>query len=124
MLDEVTRRLEAAAAVESTLVGRLTSILEEAITCVEDYPSLTRFEASICYETSRHPDLSAVRARRRESESELYFTLVDDAIATGELPSNVDRQVLVDVLLAISLGLTHLSATSSGERHRAAVRAF
>lgn len=122
--DELVGRLRDAADRETTLVGRLTAILEEAIACVEDYPSVTRFEASISYETSRHPDLSALRSRRRAAEEELYGRLISDAVADGELRPDVDAQSLVDVIVSISSGLVYLSATSAPERHRRAVRAF
>ena len=124
VLDESMTRLGAAADREGGLIGRLTAVLEEAIACVEDYPSLTRFESSIAFETRSHPDLSAIRRRRREAEAALYRGLVDDAVASGELPSDVDRQSLIDVLLSITSGLTDLSATVSAERHRTAIRAF
>lgn len=124
VLDESMARLGAAADRENDLIGRLNAILEEAIACVEDYPSLTRFESSIAFETHSHPDLSAVRQRRSEAETSLYLGLVDDAVASGELSPNVDRQSLIDVLLSITSGLTYLSATVSADRHRAAIRAF
>ncbi|GGL15414.1 hypothetical protein GCM10011588_32500 [Nocardia jinanensis] len=123
VLGEVVGRLEEAAEREATLLGRLTAILEEALACVEDYPSVTRFEASISFETNRHPDLSALRSRRREAEEELYSRLISDAVAHGELAPDVDGQSLVDVIVSISSGLTYLSATSVPERHRCAVRA-
>ncbi|WP_229718778.1 TetR/AcrR family transcriptional regulator [Nocardia jinanensis] len=122
--DELIGRLQEAAERATTLIDRLTAILEEALACVEDYPSVTRFEASISYETSRHPDLSALRSRRREAEETLYGRLVSDAVADGELLPEVDEQSLVDVILSISSGLVYLSATSVPERHRSAVRAF
>ncbi|WP_067662822.1 hypothetical protein [Nocardia miyunensis] len=115
-------RLQDAAGRATTLVGRLTAILEEALACVADYPSVTRFEA-ISFETSRHPDLSALRTNRRDAEEELYTQLISNAIAAGELAPDVDSQSLVDVILSISSGLTYLSATSIPERHRRAVRA-
>ncbi|MFF3573313.1 TetR/AcrR family transcriptional regulator [Nocardia jiangxiensis] len=121
--DEIVGRLQDAAGRATTLVGRLTAILEEALACVEDYPTVTRFEASISFETSRHPDLSALRTNRRDAEEELYTQLISSAIAAGELAPDVDSQSLVDVILSISSGLTYLSATSIPERHRRAVRA-
>jgi len=121
--DEIVGRLQEAAGRATTLISRLTAILEEALACVEDYPAVTGFEASISFETGRHPDLSALRLRRREAEEQLYSQLVRDAVADGELLPDVDSQALVDVVLSISSGLTYLSATTTPEQHRSAVRA-
>lgn len=122
-LDEMIERLVAAGERESGLVGRLTSVLEEAIACTQDYPDVTRFEASLSFETSRHPDLSAVRDKRRSSEEALYRQLIETAIAGGEVPGTVDAQALVDTITSLSWGLTYLSATAPADRHHRAVRA-
>lgn len=122
-LDEMIARLVAAADRKTGLLDRLTCVLEEAIACTQDYPDVTRFEASLSFETSRHPDLSAVRAKRRESEDALYRRLIEAAITAGEVPGDVDVQALVDTITALSWGLTYLSATAPPARHRRAVRA-
>lgn len=122
-LDEMIARLVAAAGRGTGLLGRLTCVLEEAIACTQDYPDVTRFEASLSFETSRHPDLSAVRAKRRESEEALYRSLFAAAIAEGEMTGDVDTEALVDTITSLSWGLTYLSATAPADRHRRAVRA-
>lgn len=122
-LDEMIARLAAAGERGDGLVGRFTSVLEEAIACTQDYPDVTRFDASVSFETSRHPDLSAVRDKRRTSEEALYRRLIDSAIVDGEVPGDVDVQALVDTITSLSWGLTYLSATAPADRHRRAVRA-
>lgn len=122
-LEEMMARLVAAAERGTGLVERLTGVLEEAIACTQDQPDVTRFEASLSFETSRHPDLSAVRAKRRASEESLYRNLITTAIADGEVPDDVDVQAHVDTLTSLSWGLTYLSATAPADRHRRAVRA-
>jgi AcrR family transcriptional regulator len=123
VLDEIIARLVIAADRGSGLVGRLTSVLEEAIAATRDHPDITRFEASLSFETARHPDLSTVRAKRRREEEALYRKLVEGAVAAGEVPSGVDVQAIVDTLTSLSWGLTYLSATEPADRHRRAVRA-
>jgi len=123
ILDEMIARLGAAGERGSGLVERLTSVLEEAIACTTDYPDVTRFEASLSFEAARHPDLSALRAKRRSEEEALYRLLVDEAIAGGEVSPDVDVQSMVDAITSLSWGLTYLSATEPADRHRRAVRA-
>lgn len=123
VLDEMIARLIAAGNRGSGLVARLTSVLEEAIACTQDYPDVTRFEMSLSFETARHPDLSEVRAKRRRQEEALYRKLVDAAIADGEVPADIDAQAIVDTITSLSWGLTYLSATEPAERHQRAVRA-
>jgi len=123
ILDEMIARLRLAADRSTGLIARLTSVLEEAITCTQVYPDATRFESSLSFEPDRHPDLAAVRAKRRREEEGLYRQLVGDAIVAGELATDADVQAIVDTITSLSWGLTYLSATEPAERHRRAVRA-
>jgi len=120
--EEVVGHLREAADQGTTLVGRLTAVFEEALASVVKYPSIARFEATLSFESSRLSQLAALRSRRREAEEELYSRLVNDAVARGELAPGTDPQALVDVVISLSSGLTYLSATTTPERHRAAIR--
>lgn len=123
VLDEMMARLVAAGDRGKGLIARLTSVLEEAISCTQDEPDATRFEASLSFETAQHPDLSHVRARRRSQEEVLYRRLIEAAVDDGELPVDTEVQALVDTITSLSWGLTYLSATAPADRHHRAVRA-
>jgi hypothetical protein len=77
----------------------------------------------LSFESARHPDLSAVRDKRRRAEEALYHSLIAQAIADGEVAPDVDIQAIVDTITSLSWGLTYLSATESADRHQRAVRA-
>ncbi|WP_330255033.1 TetR/AcrR family transcriptional regulator [Nocardia sp. NBC_00565] len=123
LIDEVMARLGSAAAAPGTLPQRFIALLDEAIACVRDYPSVARFDATVYLESARYPDLGAAVLRRQRAEEALYTRLVADAVRAGELRAGIDPQSVVDTLTSITWGLAHLSATVSADRHRAAVRA-
>jgi len=123
LIDEVMVRLARAVDVPGTLRQRFIALLDEAIACVRDYPSVARFDATVYLESARYPNLGAAVARRQRAEETLYSRLVADAVAAGEVSAGIDPQSVVDMLTSLTWGLTHLSATATDDRHRAAVRA-
>lgn len=122
VVGEVMHRLEDAALAERTLPGQFIALFEEALVCTQDYPAVTRFEASVAMEVTRHPEFGDVLGRRRVEEERLYRSLVDRAVQRGELAGDVDRQAVVDMFTSLTWGLTYLSTTAPVERHRAAIR--
>ncbi|HVW42849.1 MAG TPA: TetR/AcrR family transcriptional regulator [Amycolatopsis sp.] len=119
---EVMARLEKAAFAHDSLRDRLIGLLEEALECTRDHPSMTRFEASLFLESSHTPEFAPVIGFRRRAEETLYRRLVDDALRRGELPADTSPVAAVDMVTSITWGLTYLSATATAERHRAAIR--
>ncbi|PPJ27864.1 TetR/AcrR family transcriptional regulator [Nocardia nova] len=122
-LDEVMGRLARAVEFPGTLRERFVALLDEAIACVRDYPSVARFDATVYLESARYPDLGAAVARRERAENELYSQLVAEAVRADELVPGTDPRSVVDMLTSLTWGLAHLSATATAERHRGAVRA-
>ncbi|OBA53044.1 transcriptional regulator [Nocardia sp. 852002-20019_SCH5090214] len=122
-IDEVMARLAHAVDFPGTLREHFVALLDEAIACVRDYPSVTRFDATVYLESARYPDLGAAVTRRQRAEEALYSRLVDEAVRAGEVAPGIDARSVVDMLTSLTWGLAHLSATATADRHRAAVRA-
>ncbi|MFF3574042.1 TetR/AcrR family transcriptional regulator [Nocardia jiangxiensis] len=122
-IDEVMGRLARAVEFPGTLREHFVALLDEAIACVRDYPSVARFDATVYLESARYPDLGAAVARRERAENELYSQLVAEAVRAHEVAPGIDPRAVVDMLTSLTWGLAHLSATTTAERHRAAVGA-
>ena len=122
-VDEAMARIEAAAVGETTLAGAIVALLEEGVRIVADHPRMTRFTAAITAESATHDAVAEVLLDLRRRQEQLFCGLVKEAAASGELAADADPQAVVDMLVGITHGLTYISATSSLERHRAALRA-
>jgi AcrR family transcriptional regulator len=119
---DVMGRLEVAAFSVEGFRARLVALLEEALACMADHPSMTRFEASLLFESTHSPEFAAAVGYRRHTEETLYRRLVVEAVEAGELPGHTCVQAMVDLLTSVSWGLTHLSVIATTDRHRAAIR--
>ncbi|MYQ30631.1 TetR/AcrR family transcriptional regulator [Streptomyces sp. SID4956] len=122
VVDDIMDRLDRATRVEGSLRVRFVSFLEEAIASTRDYPSAMRLHEVVQLEVGRHPEFVEVLRARQVAEEKLYDRLIEDAVITGELPPDVDRRAICDMLLSIVWGLTHLAAVAPPDRHAAAVR--
>jgi AcrR family transcriptional regulator len=121
-IDQVYTEFEIAAASERHLLDQFSAVLRRACELQVADPSITGFIVAVAQETQRHPDLMALLSPQRGRHSRFFTRLVEDAAARDELPADVDRRALADLLGSVLAGLARMSAAAGDpQRYTAAV---
>jgi AcrR family transcriptional regulator len=120
-IDWMYAEFEAAAQGER-LVDRYLAVLRRAAEMQAADQTISGFLVAVAQETQRQPELLALLAPQRGRHQRFFAGLVADALAGGELRSDVDQQALVDVLGSLLTGLARMAAASRDpERYLRAV---
>lgn len=115
----VYARFEGAASeAGSTFVGRITAVLDEALALNREDPSLANFLASVRTDSRRHDELHDDDRLAPAQRLRFFGELVDVGIANGEI-HGADRQVLLDVIAALMMGLVSASSDDPDTHGRA-----
>ena len=121
-IDQVYTEFEIAAVGERHLLDQFSAVLRRACELQVADPSITGFIVAVAQETQRHPDLMALLSPQRGRHSRFFTRLVEDAAARDELPADVDRRALADLLGSVLAGLARMSAAAGDpQRYTAAV---
>lgn len=115
----VYRRFEEAAAdADGSFVAGITAVLDEALTLNREDPSLASFLVSVRTDIDRHDELRTDPNLLPSRRLSFFGDLVDDGIRNGEI-SAADRQVVLDVVVAVLTGLVSASSDNPDTHARA-----
>jgi AcrR family transcriptional regulator len=116
----VYRRFRAAAAAaKPTCVDQLLAVLDEARALNAEDPSLATFLVTARTDLPRHPELIETGAFEPIQRFEFFGEIVDLGIAEGNIAPE-DRQMTLDVISALMMGLVSASS-GDPETHRRAI---
>lgn len=90
---------------ETTLVGRLTAFISEAVRANSENPSASAFLVTTVLESQRHPDLSTTENDAVRISREFLMRVVNDAIEHGELAADIDASTVVETLVVVLCGV-------------------
>jgi AcrR family transcriptional regulator len=119
--DLVSERLSAAwRSAGDGFAPRMRAVLEASVALNRDDGSLARFLVTVPTECRRRPELAPLLGLLNRYQERVFGPVVDDGIARGELPADVDRSTLLNVIGVVLVGLADVSANfSSAEQHAA-----
>jgi TetR/AcrR family transcriptional repressor of uid operon len=109
VLDETNKRVLGAgirqAEGETTLVGRLTAFISEAVTANSENPAGAALIITGVLESQRHPDLTGTENDSVRICREFLIRVVNDSIERGEIVAGIDASALVEALLVVLCGV-------------------
>jgi AcrR family transcriptional regulator len=109
-------------ATAKTLVERLDGAFEAIAILNERIPELAPFVASLETDALRYPELQEISARMSQERDSFYERIVAEAVASGEIGSDVNPQSVLDLLYVIRAGLVRFAIkTGDAKRHRALI---
>lgn len=98
--------------------SRMRAVLDASVALNRDDPSLARFLAIVPTECRRQPELAHLFRALGSYQERVFGPVVDDGLARGELPSDVSRATILNVIGVVLAGLVEVSANlSSAEQH-------
>jgi len=104
-----------------TFRERFGAVLDAAVALNERDPSLAGFVIGVSPEVQRHPELRDRLRPMAGRTSSFLHRLVGEAVARGELASDVEPAAIEDLLNAVLAGLARFSnVTGDAARHAAA----
>ena len=104
---------------------RLDAVLDAATAVNRRDPSVAGFVVGVSAEAERHPELVESLRPLMAAGTNFFRSLVDDAIARGELADGLDAQAVTDMITAVTGGLARFStAIDDAARHRRATVAL
>ncbi len=95
----------AAAANETTLLGKLSSFMNGMLAAHRESDSAAAFLVTSMLESFRHPELKNDDYAPREDVRKFLSVAVSDAVANGELSDEADASALVEMLLVLMFGM-------------------
>ena len=99
---------------------RMRAVLEASVALNREDASLARFLVTVPTECRRRPELAGLLRALNGYQERVFGPVVDDGIARGELPADVGRSTLLNVIGVVLVGLADISANfSSSEQHAA-----
>lgn len=107
-----------AAAAGDTCADKLLAVLDEARALNLEDPSLATFLVTARTDLPRHPELTATGAFEPTQRFEFFGEIIDLGIATGEVAVE-DRQMTLDVISALMMGLVSASSGDPDTHYRA-----
>lgn len=120
--DRVFTNLERAIVGHHTLLTQFAAALVAASELNINDPTLPAFDRGVSSEAQRHPELAELLRPLRRRNSRFFRRMVAEAVERGELPADVDRRGVEDLLNAVAYGLARVSAvTGDAQRAKAAV---
>jgi len=90
---------------ETTLMGRLTAFISEAVRTNSENPSASAFLVTNVLESQRHPELSTTENDAVRISREFLTRVVNDAIERREVAADIDACALVETLLVVLCGV-------------------
>lgn len=115
-------RLRASVADCTTFRESLAAVLDTVLELHIEDPSLARFLVSARGDSPRSEDLLAAIRPHAGTRQAFFGNLVDIGVATGEI-READREMVLDVITAMAMGLVAAGATD-GDAHRRAIAGF
>jgi AcrR family transcriptional regulator len=99
---------------------RMRAVLEASVALNREDASLARFLVTVPTECRRRPELAPLLGMLNGYQERVFGPVVDDGIARGEIPDDVGRSTLLNVIGVVLVGLADVSANfSSPEQHAA-----
>lgn len=89
---------------ETTLMGRLTAFIYNAMHVNIENPSTSAFMVTAALESQRHPELRLTENDLVPTSRDFLTWVVDDAIRRGEVAPDTDASALVETLLVVLCG--------------------
>jgi AcrR family transcriptional regulator len=118
-IEELTLpRLRAAAQGSHDVVDRLDALLDESDRLMREYPYLAAFERAMRAERPDQHSPEDSKAVGVQAIRALIAEIIDDARRAGALAADVDAEAVVDVLYALTRGLTDHTAEPRPHSHR------
>lgn len=93
--------------------SRMRAVLEASVALNREDASLARFLATVPTECRRHAELAPLLRVLGEYQERVFGSVVDDGIRRGELPDDVGRDTLLNVIGVVLAGLVEVSANFS-----------
>jgi AcrR family transcriptional regulator len=121
--DAIEGRFRTAAQTAETLPAKLVAVLEATQEIMAEEPDLARFSVTMRVDGPRYPELRTGLERSSRAYFAFYRQLVDEAMANGEIQSDLTPQQVADTCSVLNLGLTVLAVQVPQDRHRRAIRA-
>lgn len=115
----VSERLsEAWREADPDFASRMHAVLDASVALNREDASLAQFLATVPTECRRHPELAPLLRELNCYQERVFGPVVDDGIDRGELPADVHRSTLLNVIGVVLAGLVEVSANfSSPEQH-------
>jgi AcrR family transcriptional regulator len=97
---------------------RMRAVLDASVTLNREDPSLARFLTIVPTECRRQPELAHLFRALGSYQERVFGPVVDDGLDRGELPGDVSRATILNVIGVVLAGLVEVSANlSSAEQH-------
>ncbi|WP_368834523.1 TetR/AcrR family transcriptional regulator [Mycobacterium intracellulare] len=90
---------------ETTLMGGLTALIDNAMRVNAENPSASSLMVTALLESRRHPDLNRVEHVSGRVGRDFLTWVIDDAVERGEVVPNIDTSALVETLLLVFCGV-------------------
>jgi len=90
---------------ETTMMGRLTAFITNAMHANSDSPSTSAFMVTAVLESQRHPELNPAENSTVPTSRDFLMWVVNDAIERGEVAADTDAEALVETLLVVLCGV-------------------
>ena len=90
---------------ETTLMGRLTAFISNAMQANSENPASSAFMVTAVLESQRHPELSRTENHTVPTSHDFLMWVVNDAIDRGEVAADINSSALVETLLAVLCGV-------------------
>lgn len=101
-----------------TFVDGIIAVLDEAVALNREDPTLATFLVAVRTDSARHAELGDDARLHPSRRIRFFGDLIDRGIETGELRAE-DRQMTMDVLVAVLMGLVSASSNDPGTHARA-----
>ena len=90
-------------------VAKLDAVLRESVEINRDDSTVAAFYVSVPVDGQRSLELADVVRKQLRVSRAFFAGIVEEGVATGELPDDVSPDVVVNVLLALTSGLARFS---------------
>lgn len=111
----------AAAAGETTLVGKLSAFMNGMLAAHREFDSAAAFLVTSMLEAYRHPELKNEEYAPREDVRQFLSSVVSDAVESGQLSAGADASALVEMLLVLMFGMGFYAGFVGTDAEAAAV---
>jgi TetR/AcrR family transcriptional regulator, repressor for uid operon len=101
---------------ETTLIGRVSAFIEAGRQANAENRTAAAFLITVALESQRHPDLSREKSDSVGATREFLSWAINEAIERGELAMDTDPRALIELLVAVLLGIGFY-AGFVGSRH-------
>jgi AcrR family transcriptional regulator len=110
--------MRAAAASQTSFVAKVEALFDEAVHMARTDPTMPAFALAFIGDLTRHPDLVTTVRSALVRRDFFLSEVVDFGIATGEVAA-ADRQVVLEMLLTIGIGVMAMGGAVPAVQARA-----